>query len=118
MLTDTTELCHLLSVIVEDISLKFFGREPSLQAKVEIDCEQFVPEKPPLRMRGRIVELGGLQVHADLRIQPGRHVMGFAQQQHWYQFEMLQAGANWFKAELVLIPPSWITRLRAHFDRS
>jgi hypothetical protein len=69
-------------VIVEDVSLRFFGREPSLQAKVEIDCREFSPERPPLRIRGRILELAGYPVLADFRIQPGRHAMGFAQQRH------------------------------------
>jgi len=113
VLTHTMELCHLWSVIVKDVSLKFFGREPSLQAKVEIDCEQFLAEKPPLRMRGRILELAGHPVLADFPIQPGRHAMCLAQRQHCYRFEMLQAGANWFEAELVQVRPGWITRLRA-----
>jgi hypothetical protein len=115
MLTHNTELCHFWSVIVTDVSLKFFCREPSLQAKVELDCEQFAPEKPPRRMRGRILELAGYPVLADFRIQPGHHAMGFAQQQHFYlyRFEMLQAGANWFEAEIMQAQPTWITRLRA-----
>jgi hypothetical protein len=35
-----------------------------------------------------------------------------------YRFAMLQAGANWFEAELVQARPSWITRLWARLGRS
>jgi hypothetical protein len=68
VLTPVTELRHLWFVMVEDVSMKFFGREPCLQARVEIDCEQFASEKPPLRIRGRILELAGYPVLGDFRI--------------------------------------------------
>jgi hypothetical protein len=99
-------------VQIEHVVLRFFGRRPSLRAKVEIDSADFDSEKPPLRLRGRILELGGFAVLSDLRIKPGRHTMSFANDRHHYRFEMVQSGGFWFQAELRPQSLDWVARIR------
>jgi hypothetical protein len=69
-------------------------------------------EDPPLRLRGRILELGGASILSNFQLQPGRHTISFANDRHRYRFVMVQAGSDWFNAELRRQPFSWMARLR------
>lgn len=98
-LTSSVKACHYGHVVLENVSLRFFDREPAIGAVVEIDPE-FASEKPLSRIRGRILEIGGADVLADLRIQPGAHTIAFADGRQ-YEIELIQQGAHWFTAKLI-----------------
>jgi hypothetical protein len=101
-------------MIAKEVSLRFFDRQPSVQAKVEIELEEFDPANPPPRLRGRILEIGGSKVDSDLRIQPGNHTLWFAEPRCGYRVAMIQTGAAWFDAKLVTPrPPTLGSRIRA-----
>ena len=84
----------------QQASLTFSGTKLPLAATVEIEGDEFSVNVPPLKLRGRIVELGGNPVLGDLRTRPGDHTISFGSRVS-YRMKLIQQGAPWFIAELL-----------------
>lgn len=101
---------------VEQASVRFGGQDPPVCVKIQIDLEILDLRATPMCFRGRVLELGGMRVLSDLRIAPGKHVLGLGQDRQQYNFELLQQGSDWFRATLITSSAiAWRTKIRRLF---